>query len=675
MAELKGIDNLVAAREVLRSSLEKSRNIAFEIRKSGPKLEMTIQTLPSLEAAIKDIARKCDVCSIRTHIDRVVGPAAAVLKVFDAVRELENLVSADPCSNLFGYLSNVKRLEEALKFLTDNCQLVILWLEDVEQFLEDKAVSEDWYILNVKKSLRILQELKATEEHSRFNGGLLNSTFNKLENEFRRLLAENSFPVSMASTGSSLADETCTDPLLLPLPVICKLQAIIERLTGNNRLEKCISIYVEIRSLNAQTTLQALDLDYLEMSISEFDSVQTIEGYIDQWGKHLEFAVKHLLELEYRLCNDVFQNFGSDVSRDSFAKIAVESGMQNFIRFGSTVTKCKKEAVKLFKLLDIFTALNKLRLDFNRLFGGKACIEIQNQTRDLIKKIVNGASEIFWELSSQVELQRHSSPPSDGSIPRLVSFVTDYCNQLLEDDYRSTLIQVLEIHRGWNHEKYEEGLLSEEVYKIIRALELNLEKWANTYEDSTLSYLFMMNNRWYFCKNLKGTKLGDLLGDSWFRGHEEYVEYYAALYLRESWGKLPALLSEEGLILFSSGRAIARDLVKKRLKAFNEVFDDMYKKQSNWVLSDKGLRWKTCQLVVQIIVPLYKSYMQNYMHLMEQGGSPSKCVKYSAESLENMLSSLFQPKLGKYGSTKCTHLIGKIKDVVYNHFSSTPAAA
>lgn len=88
-------------------------------------------------------------------------------------------------------------------------------------------------------------------------------------------------------------------------------------------------------------------------------------------------------------------------------------------------------------------ALNKLRINFNRLFRGKACDEIQTQTRDLIKKVVNGACEIFWELSVQVELQRQISPPLNGSVPRLVSFVTNCSNKLLNDYYKPILVEVL----------------------------------------------------------------------------------------------------------------------------------------------------------------------------------------------------------------------------------------
>lgn len=681
MAELNSIESLLAARDILKSSLEKSREIAFAIDKTGQRLEEISRGIPSLEASIKTIASKCALFPIRVHVDRAVGPAVAVVKIFDVVRELENSISAKSCSDLFDYLYNLKRLEEALRFLTDNCKLVILWLEDVAQFLEDNKVANDhWYILNVNKCMRVFMELQAIEERSLLKGGSLNTSFEKLEKEFRQLLGEISFPPVEDSSLSSLGDQTCiANPFSLPLLVIPKLHAIIERLSAHNRLDRCISIYVDVRSSTARTTLQTLDLDYLEISLSEFDSVQSIEANnIDQWGRHLEFAVKHLLELEYRLCSDVFEKVGSDVSTDSFAKIAVQCGMHNFIKFGNIITQGKKEAIKLFKLLDIFAALNRLRSDFNQLFGGKACVEIQTQTRDLIKKVVNGACEIFWELSLQVELQRQSIPPSDGSTPRLVSFVTDYSNQLLNDNYKLIMAQVMEIHWSWNHgTKFKKEIVLTEVRNIVNSLELNLETWAKTYEDTALSYLFKMNNHWCLYKNLKGTKLGDLMGEAWLMGHEENVEYYGAAYLRESWGNLPGVLSEEGLILFEGGRAVDRDLVRKRINAFSEAFDETYRKQLGWVVSDKGLRWKMCEVVAEAIVPVYKRYMQKYIMpwSVEQESGPGKYVKYSVERLESMVRSLFQPKIGKYGSAKCTQLMGDLKNAVRNHFSSTPAAA
>ncbi|XP_010247416.1 PREDICTED: exocyst complex component EXO70A1 [Nelumbo nucifera] len=672
MASLKNIENLVAARKSLKTSLEKSKALAFALEKAGPRLEEINQRLPSLEAAVRPIrAQKEALVAVGGHIDRAVGPAAAVLKVFDAVHGLEKSLLSDPRNDLPGYLSVLKRLEEALRFLADNCGLAIQWLEDIVEYLEDNTVADDRYLSNLKKSLKTLRELQTDEERARLDGGLLEAALDKLEAEFRRLLTENSVPLPMSSS-SSLEEQACIAPSPLPVTVIQKLQAIIERLTANKRLDKCISIYVEVRSSNVRASLQALNLDYLEISINEFNDVQSIEGYIAQWGKHLEFAVKHLFEAEYKLCNDVFEKIGLDIWMGCFAKIAAQAGILAFLQFGKTVTESKKDPIKLLKLLDIFASLNKLRLDFNRLFGGKACAEIQTLTRDLIKRVIEGACEIFWELLVQVELQRQTAPPLDGSVPRLVSFITDYCNRLLGDDYRPILTQVLVIHRSWKHERFQEKLLTEAVLNIIKAIETNLETWSKAYEDVTLSHVFMMNNHWHLYKHLKGTKLGDLLGDNWLKEHEQYKEYFAAMYMRESWSKLPPLLSREGLIMFSGGRATARDLVKKRLKAFNEAFDDMYKKQSSWVVSERDLREKTCQLAVQTIVPVYRSYMQNYGPLVEQDASASKYAKYTAQNLEKMLSSLFQQKLVKYGSAKARHSNGTIDNVVGNQFRSTP---
>ncbi|GAB4854018.1 hypothetical protein Ancab_022600 [Ancistrocladus abbreviatus] len=664
------IDKLLSSRKSLCLSLEKSKALGFALEKAGPRLEEISQRLPSLEAAVRPIrANKDALVAVGGHIDRAVGPAAAVLKVFDAVHGLEKSLLSDPRSDLPGYLAVLKRLEEALRFLADNCGLAIQWLEDIVEYLEDNVLADDRYLLNLKKSLKDLRELQNNDERARLDGGLLEAALDKLEDEFRRLLTENSVPLSMSS--ESLGEQACIAPSPLPFLVIQKLQAILGRLKANNRLDSCISIYVEVRSSNVRASLQALNLDYLEISISEFNDVQSIEGYIAQWGKHLEFAVKHLFEAEYKLCNDVFERIGLDVWMGCFAKIAAQAGILAFLQFGKTVTESKKDPIKLLKLLDIFASLNKLRLDFNRLFGGASCMEIQNLTRDLIKRVINGACEIFWELLVQVELQRQTSPPVDGSVPRLVSFVTDYCNRLLGDDYKPILTQALVIHRSWKNEKFQDRLLIDAILDIIKAIELNLETWSKAYEENTLSRFFLMNNHWHLYKNLKGTKLGTLLGDSWLKKHEQYKEDYAAIYLRESWGKLPALLSREGLILFSGGRATARDLVKKRLKKFNEAFDDMYEKQLKWVVSDKDLREKTCQLIVQAIVPVYRSYMQNYGPLVEQDSSASKYVKFSAQSLEKMITSLFHPKPGQYGSFKGRQYSGKFQSVNQPHLSPT----
>ncbi|XP_057423884.1 exocyst complex component EXO70A1 [Lotus japonicus] len=650
------VENLICARKSLKLSLEKSKAVGLALEKAGPRFDEIKLRLPSLGSAVRPIrAEKDALVAVGGHINRAVGPAAAVLKVFDAVHGLEKSLLSDPRNDLPGYLSVLKRLEEALRFLGDNCGLAIQWLDDIVEYLEDNNIADQVFLSNLKKELEGLRG----SGNGELDGGLLAAALDKLENEFRLLLTENSVPLQM----SALGDQACIAPSPLPVPVIHKLQVILGRMKANDRLDKCISIYVEVRGSNVRASLQALNLDYLEISVSEFNDVQSIEGYIAQWGKHLEFAVKHLFEAEYKLCNDVFERLGLDVWMGCFSRIAAQGGMLAFLQFGKTVTESKKDPIKLLKLLDIFSSLTKLRLDFNRLFGGAACVEIQNLTRDLIKSVIDGAAEIFWELLVQVELQRQNPPPLDGNVPRLVSFIADYCNKLLGEDYKPILTQVLIIQRSWERQSFQERLLVNEVLNIIKAVELNLETWIKGYEDPMLSNFFAMNNHWHLYKHLKGTKLGDLLGDSWLREHEQYKDYYSTIFLRDSWGKLPGHLSREGLILFSGGRATARDLVKKRLKKFNEAFDEMHTKQSGWIIPERDLREKTCQLIVQTVVPVYRSFMQNYGPLVEQD---AKYVKYSVQKLEEMLLLLYRPKPVRHGSLRSPQSNGKYGNGISN---------
>ncbi|KAL2332553.1 hypothetical protein Fmac_020134 [Flemingia macrophylla] len=632
MAHTEAIENFEAARKCLQTSLEKSSAMASALDESGSRLELLNQRCQSLEDAT--LVQKCSLVGIGNHIDAVLCSAAAVLKVFEAVHKLEESLKAHPTSDLCTYISNTKKLEEALKLLTDNSRLALVWLQGVFEFLQDKTITNELCLFNVRKSLRILQELDVMEKGARRDGGILSSAFDRLESEFHRLLTENTEPLPLVSLAPSI-DQHASDITTKALPdsVLHKLQAIVVRLHANDRLDKCKSIYVEVRGMNARKSLETLDLSYLEMETAEFEDLHVIGCYIDQWGRDLELAVMHLLENEYKLCSNVFEKIDQEAWRGCFAQIAIKTGILSFLQFGSNIAGSESDPIKLLKLLDIFRVLHGLRLQFNQLFNGKACEEIRIATKDLVNGVVNGAGEIFWQLPAQVKLLRPSSPPADGSVPWAVSFVIDYCNQLLGDTYTPHLTQILKIHISWIKEVYEEGIVFTQIYNIIREIAINLDAWSKGYEDMTLSCLFMKNNHCHFY-NLRGTALGNLMGDSWLRAHEHYKDYYAALYLRSSWENLvPILIVRKD---FLSSSVTGQDLVQ-RLNAFNVAFDERYKKQSNWAISDEVLRENICKHLVEGIVPTYMAYVKNYSSSIENDENAAKHIKYSALILENMI--------------------------------------
>ena len=115
-------------------------------------------------------------------------------------------------------------------------------------------------------------------------------------------------------------------------------------------------------------------------------------------------------------------------------------------------------------------------------------------------------------------LHRGASPPPNSGVPRLVSFVNVYFNQLLEDeDFKPTMIQFLEIHQNWRHQRFREGILREELCNVMEAIRLNIDAWSKAYGDTSLSYIFLMNHHSHLYKSLKGTSLRDLVGESQLR--------------------------------------------------------------------------------------------------------------------------------------------------------------
>ncbi|XP_047079525.1 exocyst complex component EXO70A1-like [Lolium rigidum] len=650
--------SLAAAARSLRAGLDRSRALGHALARAGPRLEEIQAALPALEAAVRPIrAPMAELAAAGPHIDRAVGPAAAVLKVFDAVHGLEPplLVQGGAgAGDLPGYLAVLARLEEALGFLASNCGLAAQWLADIVEYLGDRDLADPRFLAEVGVALH---GLLAAPCSAHLDGGLLAAALDVLQAEFRRLLADHSVPLSTTSTAKSR----------VPAAAVRKLSLILDRLLANGRQETCIALYIDARGSVVSASLRDLGLDYLR---SPADDAQALGPGVELWGQHLEFVVRRLLESERQLCVKVFGEQHKTDASACFTEVAARASVLDFLSFGRAAADAKKDPIKLMRLLEVFDSLNKLRMDFNRLFGGKACADIQCQTRDLVKLLVDGAVEIFEELLVQVELQRQMPPPADGGVPRLVTFIVEYCNRLLSDKYRPVLAQVLAIHRSWRKEVFTDKMLAAAVLNIVKALEANFNVWSRAYGNNTLSYIFMMNTRWHLFKHVKGTKLAELLGDVWIRDHEQFKDYYITMFMRDSWGALSPLLNREGLILFSKGRATAKDLVKQRLKTFNARFGEMFHEQSAWIIPDKDLRRETCDHVMQAIVPPYRSYMQNYGPLVEQDVSASKYVKYTVDGLEKMLGALFAPRPRRSGSFQIGHSNGKMSSAMTGLYRS-----
>ena len=149
--EARRMASLLAARRALRAGLEKSRALSHAL---APRLEAIQARLPAMEASVRPIrAPREALATAGPNIDRAVGPAAAVLKVFDAVHGLEPpLLAPGTAGDLPGYLAVLAQLEEAHRFLADNCGLAVQWLTDIVQYLGDSHLADLGVMLDELKA-------------------------------------------------------------------------------------------------------------------------------------------------------------------------------------------------------------------------------------------------------------------------------------------------------------------------------------------------------------------------------------------------------------------------------------------------------------------------------------------------------------------------------------------
>ncbi|CAA2955472.1 exocyst complex component EXO70A1 [Olea europaea subsp. europaea] len=125
----------------------------------------------------------------------------------------------------------LKRLEEVLRFLGENCWMAIQWLADIMEYFKHRNVADGRFISGLKMAVKHLQELEVAEEKGRIDGGLLEISLERLRNEFRWLLTENSAPLQMSLPTLGEQASIASSPLLVA--VIQKLQAILRRSIAN----------------------------------------------------------------------------------------------------------------------------------------------------------------------------------------------------------------------------------------------------------------------------------------------------------------------------------------------------------------------------------------------------------------------------------------------------------
>jgi len=240
-------------------------------------------------------------------------------------------------------------------------------------------------------------------------------------------------------------------------------------------------------------------------------SWKDLEDKIERWIRTFNVALKILFPGERRLCDRIFCGFSS-AADFSFMEICRESTIQ-LLNFVDYVSSGSHSPERLFKILEVFETLRDLIPEFASLFCDQYSLSLRNEATAIWKRVGKTIRDIFKELEYLIGRDLTEVTNFGGGLHPITQHVMNYLRVVCGS--QQTLEQVF----------YDSSLASK-IRRIMDTLESNLEAKSICYEDSSLGYIFLINNHTYIVEMTKDNELGTLLGDDWLQKYAAKVRHY-----------------------------------------------------------------------------------------------------------------------------------------------------
>jgi exocyst complex component 7 len=347
-----------------------------------------------------------------------------------------------------------------------------------------------------------------------------------------------------------------------------------------------------------------------------------------RWSCAVRPAVRTVLAGERRLCDEVFEA-DAELGRACFAEAARGCVLQ-LLGFAGAVAVSTRAIEKLFRLLGMYAALADVRAELEALFAEDAAREfVADEVSSAIAELGRAARVTIDEFGRAIRDMASRKPGHGGEIHPMTRYVLNYC--VLLADSRETLDTILLCDADADVSGTPSARCMRELLTLLlRKMEDN----SRLYDDAGLQNIFLMNNLYYAVqKVMNSPPLRELLGDDWLRRHRGQIRQYEAGYLRASWIAVLSGLRDDG----GAASAAAHRTVRDQARRFNAAFEEMYRTQTAWKVSDRQLREELRIAVSERLIPAYRSFVGRASRL-----SVMRHVKYNLEDLENYVLDFFE---------------------------------
>ncbi|KAB1211521.1 Exocyst complex component EXO70B1 [Morella rubra] len=565
---------------------------------------------------------------------------------------------------------------------------IMSWEEDQSMIWDSGPEEASVYLNAAAEAQKLAQRLGSVcqnnddEEYKLLQRAhnVLQKAMERLEEEFRHILVENRQPfepehvsfrsveedlldkVSIISFGdesveeslhrdsvSRAAEEYITD--LVHPDAIPELKCIANLMFNSNYDQECCQAYTSVRKDVLDECLFNLEME--KLSIEDVLRMEwvSLNSKIKRWVRTMKIFVRVYLASEKWLSDQIFGELGS-VALACFIE-ASKASMLQLLNFGGAVSIGPHQPEKLSCILCMYEALSDLLPDIDGLYSDDDGSSVRIECHEVLGRLGDAVRAAFLELKNGTASNTSTTPFPGGGIHHLTRYVMNYLKILT--DYSETLNFLLEDHDEEDPSSLspDESPMAEEESKtgnssrrispmarhfrsLASILQSNLDDKSKLYKDASLQHFFLMNNIHYMAEKVKGSELRHIFGDKWIRKHNWKFQQHAMNYERASWSSILSLLKDDG-IQNPGSSSTSRALLKERIRSFYLAFEEIYKTQTGWFISDSQLREDLRISTSLKVIQAYRTFVGRYAYYISD-----KHMKYSADDLESYILDLFE---------------------------------
>ncbi|KAG6422439.1 hypothetical protein SASPL_119011 [Salvia splendens] len=492
-----------------------------------------------------------------------------------------------------------------------------------------------------------------------------------LEEEFRSLLeessnsksddADNSLRLSVCSLRSQ--GDYCEKEDSAPAEdypsyseeAVAKMHEIASTMISAGYETECCQVYYISRRNAIRKQMARLDYEIMwNMDDVAKAAWETLEAEISRWINVVRSCSDLIFPGEKRLGESVFAHYPS-ICQSSLSNI-IRGVVIQLLDFAEATAMAKRSAEKLFKYLDMYEALQFL---LPTITGDSCWGDLVDEVSDAIDRIGESAVSNFCDLENSIKGDAGRVPVPGGAIHPLTRYVMNYLKYTC--DYKDTLEKIFEKHtklaknfsESISLDLEKESLsphnfetmagttpFSIQVVTVMDLLDGNLDKKSKLYRDPALRHIFLMNNGRYILQKVKGaSEILDVMGDQWCRRRSTVVRQYHKNYQRETWNRVLQTLNQDGLLVNGKPN---KQLIKERFKVFTATFEEIYRSQTAWIVSDEQLQSELRISIAAVLIPAYRAFVGRFRQYMDSTKQADKYIKYQPEDVETMIEKLFE---------------------------------